>query len=148
MASAVQLVMVILAGGTAQTRRSSFLVVCSRLAACFSLMCRTCLHHSSGDSSLLFGEISGSALAGIEAALSRFLKPLLSESDGWGKADTEQKVSQSMPLVPKHRRHHVRNTRWSVFLSMPCCQRPENPTKSTSMAVEHWSTDLRRMLLR
>lgn len=47
---------------------------------------------SSGDSSLLFGEISGSALAGIEAALSRFLKPLLSESDGWGKADTEQKV--------------------------------------------------------
>ena len=47
---------------------------------------------SGGDSSLLFGEISGSALAGIEAALSRFLKPLLSESDGWGKADTEQKV--------------------------------------------------------
>lgn len=47
---------------------------------------------SAGDSSLLFGEISGSALAGIEAALSRFLKPLLSESDGWGKADTEQKV--------------------------------------------------------
>lgn len=41
---------------------------------------------------MLFGEISGSALAGIEAALSRFLKPLLSESDGWGKADTEQKV--------------------------------------------------------
>ncbi|CAM9681068.1 unnamed protein product, partial [Hapterophycus canaliculatus] len=47
---------------------------------------------SGGDSSLLFGEISGSALAGIEAALSRFLKPLLSESDGWGKADVEQKV--------------------------------------------------------
>lgn len=47
---------------------------------------------SGGDQSLLFGEISGSALAGIEAALSRFLKPLLSESDGWGKADTEQKV--------------------------------------------------------
>lgn len=42
---------------------------------------------------MLFGEISGSALAGIEAALSRFLKPLLSESDGWGKADTEQKVT-------------------------------------------------------
>lgn len=41
---------------------------------------------------MLFGEISGSALAGIETALSRFLKPLLSESDGWGKADTEQKV--------------------------------------------------------
>lgn len=50
---------------------------------------------SGGDSSLLFGEISGSALAGIEAALSRFLKPLLSESDGWGKADTEQKVIDS-----------------------------------------------------
>lgn len=48
--------------------------------------------NSGGDQSLLFGEISGSALAGIEAALSRFLKPLLSESDGWGKADTEQKV--------------------------------------------------------
>lgn len=48
---------------------------------------------SAGDSSLLFGEISGSALAGIEAALSRFLKPLLSESDGWGKADAEQKVN-------------------------------------------------------
>lgn len=51
---------------------------------------------SAGDSSLLFGEISGSALAGIEAALSRFLKPLLSESDGWGKADTEQKVTATV----------------------------------------------------
>lgn len=48
---------------------------------------------SAGDSSLLFGEISGNALAGIEASLSRFLKPLLSANDGWGKADAEQKVS-------------------------------------------------------
>ncbi|CAN0163763.1 unnamed protein product, partial [Discosporangium mesarthrocarpum] len=45
-----------------------------------------------GDQSLLFGEVSGSALAGIEAALSRFLKPLLKQSDGWGKTDNEQKV--------------------------------------------------------
>lgn len=50
---------------------------------------------SAGDSSLLFGEISGNALAGIEASLSRFLKPLLSASDGWGKADAEQKVLES-----------------------------------------------------
>lgn len=48
---------------------------------------------------MLFGEISGSALAGIEAALSRFLKPLLSESDGWGKADTEQKAILLTSLV-------------------------------------------------
>lgn len=61
--------------------------VCACSSSCY-LSCRS----SGGDSSLLFGEISGSALAGIEAALSRFLKPLLSESDGWGKADTEQKV--------------------------------------------------------
>ncbi|CAM9192009.1 unnamed protein product [Choristocarpus tenellus] len=47
---------------------------------------------SAGDQNLLFGEVSGSALAGIEAALSRFLKPLLKESDGWGKTDSEQKV--------------------------------------------------------
>lgn len=57
----------------------------------YSMRCFFC-GFSGGDSSLLFGEISGSALAGIEAALSRFLKPLLSESDGWGKADSEQKV--------------------------------------------------------
>lgn len=65
-------------------------------------------HHqycnSAGDSSLLFGEISGSALAGIEAALSRFLKPLLSESDGWGKADTEQKVQKTNYFVNMLRR--------------------------------------------
>lgn len=61
---------------------------------------------SSGDSSLLFGEISGSALAGIEAALSRFLKPLLSESDGWGKADTEQKVENVCLSVRLSRRAH------------------------------------------
>lgn len=47
----------------------------------------------------MFGEISGSALAGIEAALSRFLKPLLSGSDGWGKANSEQKVRTGLPVL-------------------------------------------------
>lgn len=68
--------------------------------------------YSAGDSSLLFGEISGSALAGIEAALSRFLKPLLSESDGWGKADAEQKVSKCL--------QHVSTTWYAVSLSIIC----------------------------
>lgn len=57
-----------------------------------ALMISAFIPRSAGDTSLLFGEISGGPLAGIEAALSRFLKPLLSSSDGWGKADAEQKV--------------------------------------------------------
>ena len=68
--------------------------------------------YSAGDSSLLFGEISGSALAGIEAALSRFLKPLLSESDGWGKADAEQKVNTGL--------QRVSITWYVVVLSISC----------------------------
>ncbi|CAM9244386.1 unnamed protein product [Chrysoparadoxa australica] len=44
-----------------------------------------------GDASLLFGEMSGSALEGIEAALASFMRPMLEASDGWGKTDVEQK---------------------------------------------------------